>query len=208
MRPVSLTWVGQWLGSGKRSDVYAAIAKNLSGGSNGHDEDYDAVRSGAESNYLVLRAGANLLRDIGRGWQVRAALTGQYAPQPLVPGEQIGLAGNAAVRGFGERVVSVDSGAIVNLELYTPNLTGSLGSRQYTLRGLAFLDAADGRNRDVISNTQLRHATLASAGLGVRADLGNRASLRLDLAHVLHTHDDAGESTGDWRGHFALNLLF
>lgn len=209
VRPVSLTWIGQWLGSGKRSDVYAAVAKNISGGSNGRDDDFDAVRNGAESNYLVLRYGANLMRDIGRGWQLRAALTGQYAPQPLVPGEQVGLAGNAAVRGFGERIVSVDTGVVGNLELYTPNLTGSLGaSGQYAVRGLAFVDAADGRNRDVISDTQLRHATLASAGVGMRAELGNRASLRLDLAHVLHTHDDGGESTGDWRGHFALNVLF
>lgn len=207
--PISATYIGQWAGGSNNFDFYGTLVHNISGGNKNDDQDFATVRHGADADYNLLRAGASWVHSFSQGWQSRIAFNGQYAPEPLIPGEQIGLVGAAAVRGFNERVIATDSGIFTNLELYTPNLGTHLGlGSSKSLRGLVFIDAADGRNRSVISGTQVHHATLASLGVGLRADWSNRASFRLDVANVIQSHPEAGENTGDVRGHFALNILF
>ena len=209
VHPISATYIGQWAGAINAIDFYGTYAHNISGGKNGNSQDFAIVRQGADAHYQLLRFGTSWVHSFSQGWQSRIAFNGQLASEPLVPGEQIGLAGAATVRGFGERVIATDSGIFANLELYTPNLGTHLGvDGTKSVRGLAFLDAASGHNRDVTSSDQVRNATLASAGLGLRADWSNRASLRLDVASVIHTEPAAEKNTGDIFGHFALNILF
>lgn len=208
VRPLSVTWSGQWVGSGKARDLYAVYARNIPGGSHGDSQDFDAVRHNADASYGLLRLGGSLVQAVGNGgWQARAAVNGQYSTEPLVPGEQFGLAGVGAVRGFNERAVSTDSGWVGNLELYTPESAAGL-SHNLSLRALLFVDLANGHNREMISSTQVHNATLASAGVGVRGNWNKRVSLAADVASVAHSHPTAGEASGDIRGHVSLNVLF
>lgn len=209
VRPVSVTWLGQWQGSRSQTSAYFSLVHNLAGGRNGHDADFNAVRSGAKADYKLLRYGLSLAQGFAGGWQARAALNGQISERPLVPGEQLGIAGASSVRGFNERAVSVDQGIFVNLEMYSPNIGERIGlGDQQSIRGLLFADAADGSNRNTISGAQIKNVTLASVGLGLRAEWSNRASLRLDIARVVRSHEGVNSRSGDVRGHFALNVLF
>ncbi|MFY0080544.1 ShlB/FhaC/HecB family hemolysin secretion/activation protein, partial [Acinetobacter baumannii] len=66
--------------------------------------------------------GASWFKVFQNDWQVRLASSLQVSPHALPPVEQFGLAGANTVRGFTERAVAADSGAVVNAELYTPDL--------------------------------------------------------------------------------------
>lgn len=209
VRPVSLTWNGQWTGKGGSTGFYVSAIQNIPGGDKGDDADFDAVRLGADADYTVLRLGGSLIRSLASGWQWRVAASGQYAAEPLIPGEQISLAGSTIVRGFAERAIATDSGAVLNLELYSPSFATALGLKaDKNLRGVVFVDAAAGSNHDIVTSAEVKHATLASAGVGLRAAWSNKASLRLDVASVLHTHPAAAEDEGDVRAHFTINVLF
>ena len=208
VRPLSLSYVGRQAGADGSFDYHLTLARNIPGGSAGRNADFDLVRAGAEADYAVGRIGATLVRGLGK-WQGRLALNAQYSAEPLVPGEQFGLAGANAVRGFEERAVASDSGVVANLELFTPPASLQVGAADApAVRGVLFADAASGHNRDVQPGTRPRHLTLGSIGIGLRGEWRNNASLSLDLARVVSSHPAADRDSGDLRAHFAINLLF
>lgn len=206
VRPASITYSGRWDSPGRVTDFYLSGIRNIPGGSRGGSDDFAAIRPGAEADYALVRAGGSHLRALG-AWQFRTALHLQYASGPLIPAEQFGLVGSTATRGFEERALATDSGAILNLELYTPGFAVPAGLPG-TLRGVLFLDGAAGRNHDVISSVQVSEVTVAAAGAGLRGDLGRRTALTLDVASVIQADAAAPEETGDIRAHFAISLQF
>jgi len=206
VRPASLTYSGRWDSPGRVTDFYVSAARNIPGGSRGSSEDFAAIRAGAEADYALLRAGSSHLRSLGL-WQFRSALHLQYASGPLIPAEQVSLAGSTATRGFDERALATDSGVTVNLELYTPAFTVPAGLPGM-LRGVLFLDGAAGRNHDVVSTVQVSEITVASAGAGLRGELGRRAALSLDVASVIVEDTATSERSGDVKAHFTINVLF
>ena len=142
-------------------------------------------------------------------WQARLALTGQHSSGGLTPGEQIGLAGSTAVRGFNERAVATDSGHVANMELYTPDLAGGL-KLPGNLRGVLFYDFANGRNIGVAtpSPSSPDSVGIASSGLGLRYNILKDFNLRADVAEVTKAGPVGTESRGDVRGHFHMSLSF
>lgn len=207
VRPLSLSYTGRQAGADGSLDYYLTLVGNVPGGTAGRDADFDQVRAGAEADYVVGRIGASLVRRVGK-WQARLALNAQYSAEPLVPGEQFGLAGANAVRGFEERAVASDSGVVANLELFTPPASLPLAADAPVIRGVLFADAASGHNRDVEPGTRPRHLTLGSIGIGLRGEWRHNASLSLDLAKVVRSHPAADRDSGDLHAHFAINLLF
>jgi hemolysin activation/secretion protein len=207
VRPLSLSYIGRQAGAEGSLDYHVTLAHNIPGSGAGSDADFDRVRAGADAGYTLGRLGATLVRDLGT-WRGRLAIEGQYAAEPLVPGEQFGLAGTGAVRGFDEREVATDSGVVANLELFTPSASLPIAADPATLRGVLFLDAASGHNRDVQPGTLPRNVTLASVGVGLRGEWRNNASLSLDVARVVQSHAAADSDSGDLRAHFAINVLF
>jgi hemolysin activation/secretion protein len=209
LRPLSLTYSRTQLAPGQMTDMTLSLAVNLPGGKNGTTADFEAVRpsplgqGGASARYSVLRAGFTQLRVLEGDWQLRFAASAQWAPQALLPQEQLGLAGAAAVRGFQEREVARDTGVHASAEAYSPILTeaGPRGS----LRAMAFVDAATGRNVLLPGEIQPKRS-LASAGFGLRLAAGKNLSARFDLARVITANGNQGR--GDWRGHFNVMLSF
>ena len=217
-RPLSLTYSGQRLSPGQMFDYNIGVAHNLALGTHytnldGAIDRYSYLTSGNRStrdDFNIVRLGGSYLKAFQTDWQVRVAASGQYAGNPLVAAEQLGLAGSTAVRGFNERAVSTDSGYFVNTEIYTPELAKATGARG-SLRALAFYDFARGYNHNVAAGS-LTPATkigIASIGAGVRYALGKDFSLRFDLAQVLDAGPPATpKMRGDWRGHLNVMIAF
>ncbi|HJW25826.1 MAG TPA: ShlB/FhaC/HecB family hemolysin secretion/activation protein [Rhodocyclaceae bacterium] len=206
VRPLSIAYAGQWAKLGQTTDLALSVARNIPGGPHGRQADFSAVRTGADRDYSVYRVNGSHAFAFAGDWQARGAIGGQYSPYPLVPGEQLGLVGSLAVRGFEERIVARDSGYFANFEIYTPDvLAGTEGNVHGNLRGLAFIDV--GRGWDRLPSTAANSAEkVGSTGVGVRYAMGRTASLRLDVARV--TDGAENVPAGNWRGHFGLTVGF
>ena len=109
------------------------------------------------------------------------------------------------MRGFGERAVTADTGHLVNLELYSPELAGNL-KLSGNLRAVFFYDFARGHNNDVLVQPPATDVGIASAGVGLRYNLQKDLTFRTDFANVLKAGPAGTESRGDWFGH--VNLVY
>lgn len=211
VRPVSVAYSGNWANPGRISDVYIALSRNIPGADNGQEGDFNAARPGsgggpgAPSRYTILRAGGSTVKAFESNWQIRAAFNAQYTANALVSGEQFGLTGATAVRGFRERELARDAGYFANLELYSPNIPGELVPGKGNLRGLIFYDVARAANRALVGETG-QPILIASVGAGLRWNIDRNFNLRFDLARVV----DAGGASkpGEVRGHLSVYVGF
>ncbi|MHB8092257.1 MAG: ShlB/FhaC/HecB family hemolysin secretion/activation protein [Syntrophales bacterium] len=211
VRPISLAYSGNWAKPGRISDFYVALSHNVPGAANGQESDFNAARpsptggDGAPSRYTILRFGASMVNAFESNWQVRAAFNAQFTPDALVSGEQFGIAGATAVRGFLEREIVRDTGCFANLELYTPNLAGTLVPGKGNLRGLLFYDIARAANQQLAGEDR-QQISISSIGAGIRWNIQRNFNIRFDLARVL----DGGGSNeaGDLRGHVSVYIGF
>jgi len=217
VRPASLTYSGNWASPGRVSDFSLGYSRNLPGGTNGEDADFVAARpsnvldsngnpvSGAKSHYSVARVGASHVSAFQGDWQFRVALNMQLTSDALVSGEQFGIAGANAVRGFLEREVARDKGSIASVEVYTPNLADKLAAGKGALRALVFYDRGSAANNPLAGEADQK-TVIASAGTGLRWVFEKSFSLRFDVARVLE--EAASRKKGDFRGHVALYYGF
>ena len=206
VRPISLTYSGNWAKPGRVSDLYVALSHNIPGGANGQESDFNAARpspnggNGAPSRYAILRLGASMVNAFENNWQLRAAVNAQYTPDALVSGEQFGIAGATAVRGFLEREITRDTGYIANFELYTPNLAGKLVPGEGNLRALLFYDIANAVNNPLDGESR-QQVMISSIGTGFRWNIQRSFNMRFDLARVI---DGGGiKKAGDLSGHLS-----
>ena len=156
---------------------YAEYVFNLSGGRSNDDASYMAARPGAERKWEAYRFGLDATHSIAGNWSGIARLRGQWAHEPLIPGEQIGIAGMTAVRGFREREVTGDKGYFVNLEVNGPPIWGNLTP-------LAFYDFGERTHVEPIVG-QSPNEHISSAGAGFRWKW-RRADVSVTWAHVLN----------------------
>jgi len=211
VRPISLAYSGTWAKPGRVSDFYAALSHNIPGAANGRESDFNAARpspnggDGASSRYTILRFGASIVNAFESNWQVRAAFNAQHTLDSLVSGEQFGIAGATAVRGFLEREIARDTGYFANLELYSPNLAGILVPGESNLRGLLFYDIASAANNTLAGETRAQ-ISIASIGAGLRWNIQRNFNLRFDLAQVMNA--GGSKNAGDLRGHLSVYLGF
>jgi len=212
VQPASLTYSGNWAAPGRVSDFNLGYSANIPGGSNGKDKEFGEARPsnapgepGAKAHYSIARAGASHVGAFAGDWQLRGALTAQLTSDALVPGEQFGVAGANAVRGFLEREVARDKGYIATVELYTPNLADTLVANKGALRALAFYDVGSAQNNPLAGETDQK-TMIASVGAGLRWAIEKSFSLRFDVARV--QKEAASKKQGDYRGHLALYYGF
>ena len=207
VRPISVAYSGNWAKPGRISDFYVALSHNIPGAANGQESDFNAARpspdggDGASSRYTILRFGASMVNAFESNWQVRAAFSAQVTSDGLVSGEQFGIAGATAVRGFLEREIARDTGYFANLEVYSPNLAGTLIPGEGNLRGLLFYDLARAANNRLAGEGR-QQASIASIGAGFRWNIGRNFDMRFDLARVMDA--GGGRKAGDLRGHISV----
>jgi hemolysin activation/secretion protein len=171
---------------------FAEYSRNIAGGRAGSDADYNAARAGADRDWDAFRFGLDGTYSFGARWSVNGRLRAQYASDPLIPGEQLGIAGIAGVRGFREREVTGDRAYFVNLEANGPPLF-------FDVAPYAFYDF--GWRKLVTPVTgQSDTDSISSAGAGLRWKW-QRLDLNVAYAHVLN-----GVAGGTPRDHDKLHF--
>lgn len=195
-RPLSLRYLGRFVDSKWIFDFFMGAFVNLPGGEFNDDLSYTLARIGSDSDWVVARYGVSAARPIGN-WSFSIGLVGQYADEPLIPGEQFGLGGLYSVRGFREREITSDRANWLTLQLLAPEKKG--------FTPLVFVDVAEGTRIDPLPSEVARES-LSSIGVGTRwRSTRSRASFVFYLGYVLNGTDPAGVGTtrdGDYRGHF------
>ncbi|MBB5392718.1 MULTISPECIES: ShlB/FhaC/HecB family hemolysin secretion/activation protein [unclassified Herbaspirillum] len=212
--PLSATYSAQRQSVGQILDYNVGIARNWAVGrsytsTSGRTDRYSFIAGNRDTtdNFVIARGGVSLLKAFASDWQMRLAGTAQYAPDPLAPAEQFGLAGSTAVRGFSERAVAADSGMIVNAEAYTPELLAK-SELKGNLRLLAFYDIGRGYNNKTAGSALASSMTVASLGFGARYNVGRDFNLRLDVARVSIAGTSPTEKRGDLNAHLSATLGF
>jgi len=99
----------------------------------------------------------------------------QLADTALVPLEQFGLGGLERLRGYRQDFLLSDNGAFGSIELRIPIVRDP--SWQGLIQVVPFIDVGTAWNR---GDNDPDPSTLASAGIGLRMQLGNRFNARLD----------------------------
>jgi hemolysin activation/secretion protein len=146
--------------------------------------DYRTLRNGAKASYIYAKASHSFAYRID-DWWLSYDLTFQYSPANLLPSEQLTLTGYYAVRGFEERVLSLDNGGVIHLTAETPHISPVhwMGwCKHYDeLYLVGFIDTAFGANHD------------GPMGISTFASLGSIGpSLRYQISRYFSAHLDYG----------------
>jgi len=175
-RPITFRYAGRIERDQAAVAAYAEYAYNLAGGRSNGDIAYATARIGAERDWDAFRYGVDATYTLGALWTLTGRFRGQYADEPLIPGEQIGIAGSTAVRGFREREVTGDKGYYVNLEAQGPPIA-------WDIAPMIFYDAG---HRTLVAPVIGASASesIASAGAGLRWRW-QRIDMNVTWAHVL-----------------------
>ena len=118
-RPLTLAYHGRFDGTASAAAVGLQYARNLGGGSDNNEGAYVANRVGAGRRWEAWRYNLDGARRIAPV-TLNLRMRGQFANEPLVPGEQFGFGGATSVRGLREREVSGDYGYTIALEAVAP----------------------------------------------------------------------------------------
>ena len=212
VQALSLSYLAQSAsGSGLRWNLHAGLHHNLAlAGANSDAAAFAAVRADAARRYTVLRAQGQASQALPKDWTVLLKGNAQATDNALIPGEQLGLGGAQAVRGFDERELLGDQGAQLTLELGSPKLLQLLGlltqGAVADLRAVVFADAGwVGNHGSLACLGTDTHCHAASAGLGLRLSW-RTLQARLDVAQALSSGSTTTE--GSTRAHFNLAFSF
>lgn len=201
-RPLSLTWQLEWEELDNNGRVNFTYNHNLDGGRFNDDDSYAASRAGASSDWHSWRINAVQDYTLAADWRLALALQAQYADEPLISGEQLGLGGSAGPRGFEEREGGVDRGANLRLQIWAPPLKSDLQLG-------AFVDHGFG-SRLRVPPGEPDSLDLTSAGISAKWQWNNRLAASVDVGHVLAGFDEIPSLTqdGDTRAHASLVYRF
>ena len=205
LHPLSLAYSGAWRGVADEVSFHASGVRNLPGGSNGDQAQFDLVRPGAPADYTLSRLNVAWVRSFPRDLQGRLRFTAQYTGDELLPAEQLGIGGMDSVRGFVERQFAGDRGYSGTFEIYSPDLGSRFEVDGLRVRVLAFYDY--GRVWQI--NPQVFEPGvigIASAGPGIRIGYKSNLSARLDYGSVIK-NGGAGYP-GHGRANFSLVWVF
>jgi hemolysin activation/secretion protein len=184
--PFSLTYGGLLTTEPLVLDGSIGLLYNLPWGGQGQKSDYVATRPGSTANYLIMRYGLNCMYRPGADWMLRVATSGQYTPDRLIAGEQLGYGGATVLRGYDEREESWDGGFSGSLEVYSPDIAQLLKFPQFQFRLLGFFDGGTGYNLRPLSTETVSANSLTSIGTGFRFGMGDTFSFSLDWGYALN----------------------
>ena len=202
-RPLSVRYEGLYaINPATRLQFGVGATGNLPGGSHNNDAAYAATRAGAKRSFTVLGFDAQLTHTFLEEWALQATVDGQYAGEPLISGEQLGIGGASSVRGFDERVTSGDNGVVLNVEVWSPKLLRDDGPR-----AIGFVDFGY-RERENAQAGEAKSDSVASAGLGIRWQWREQISLAADWAKVLERAQEGTSERGESKLHFSFSARY
>ncbi len=201
-RPLSATWQLEWDDFGGTGRFNLTYSHNLNGGSLNTDAAYAASRLGASQGWDAWRLNVGQDFIVPRNWRLALSLEAQYADEPLISGEQLGLGGSTGPRGFQERAVSVDRGGNLRTQFWAPPLANDLQFGVFVDYGFGSLVGLPPGQEDSVD--------LTSTGVSAKWQWKESLVAYIDFGHVLSGFDDIPELTqdGDNRVHASLVYRF
>jgi hemolysin activation/secretion protein len=153
-----------------------------------------------DSRFVAWRGQAQWVRLLDRDTLLVLRGDVQLADRPLVPFEQIGIGGLDSVRGYRQDALLTDNGIFASAEVRIPVVRFS--GRNNFLQVAPFVDFGNGWNDSGRSEfeVELDSNTLLSVGLGLRLQLEDNLTARLDwgipLISVTSEDKDSWQENG------------
>ncbi len=164
---------------------------------NSSNTNYNSLRPDAKNKWIYLRALCKMLFSLPKSYSLNAVIEGQATPNVLIPSEQLGIGGASTVRGYDERQINGDSGAIASLQLNLPSF-GIFSHKKPSLKDsfyfLCFIDGGYIHDRKFVPFQKVNNYLL-STGLGARYQLLTYLTGKLDWGIKLHHQKTF---TGGW----------
>lgn len=184
----ALRFFQEWTQRSIREVIAARSQFNLGIGA------FDATVNGSppDSRFFAWQGQAQWVRLLAQDTLLLVRANLQLADRALLPLEQFSLGGLESLRGYRQDLLLTDNGAFASAEVRLPILRVS--QLDGVLQVAPFLDLGTAWNSSGRGNPNPN--TLASIGLGLRWQQGDRLTVRLDWGIPLVTFD-ADDST--WR---------
>lgn len=154
-------------------------------------------RARGRSDFTKVTLDISRTQQLGQGFALVAAATGQYAATSLLSSEEFGYGGSQYGRAYDSSEITGDSGAAAKLELQYTNQAEELGLKYY--QPFAFYDFGVTHDRDPVNTDATR--TGASAGAGIRFGLTEYLSGSAEYDVPLTRPVSANESAGKGKDH-------
>ena len=181
------------------------------------DEDFYLIGRAQVARVQMLSFGD--LKGVSGSPMLFMKLEGQWAADPLIPAEQMGVGGHATVRGYEEREFLGDNAITGTLEFRTPIYLGLLDRESADAKGKSdgryiawdrtqlvfFFDFGWFQLEDALGKGEDDSEFLCSVGPGLRAAVGSNFQLRVDWGIPLNT---TSESDGAGAVHVSLQGQF
>lgn len=166
---------------------------------------YNALRKGAKNKWLYARAALDYVLLLPRNFNINLHSLLQYSFDTLVPSEQLGIGGYDTVRGYDERLLSKETGAIISVELRTPPLDFPVRRRwKASWVALAFCDFGWGINRTRLGTWE-KYDSILGVGPGLRMQAGQFLHFRGDYGYRLLSLASPATTLGGFF-HFSIGL--
>jgi hemolysin activation/secretion protein len=194
-RPLSLRYAVNYEQAGGGIGGHIEYVHNLHGGRADSALDYLNARlpGGASRNWNAYRYGIDASYPFGSGWSATGRFRGQYADEPLIPGEQFGIGGSGSVRGLRDREVTGDRGHSFTAEVQAP-------ARYADITPFAFFDYGWRKHLAPVPGTALTDDA-SSIGVGLKWHWQRKLEVNASLARVLN-----GVTNGTPQGHVKLEF--
>lgn len=158
-------------------------------------------RFDAHRDFWKVNAHASHYRDLGEHAGLYLSADAQWSPDALLASEELAIGGAPYGRGYNYAEITGDRGVAATAELragWDPKVEAIT-----FVQGYGFLDVGKVWNAGPAG----RSAALASAGVGLRVRLGERATIGLEAARPL-TRTPYDRSDKDWRPFVTLSARF
>lgn len=228
--PVQVAYNGSWAEAGSQGQLaltFIGAARRIlqrevpdcprADGSFGPADQFACNHRGADGGFGLLRGDLKLTEPLWGGHQLTLRLAGQFAPQPLVSGEQFAAGGADSVRGYLESSANGDLALLGSVQWRSPRFGAWFGDAAASradaaagpwwgdLSAIAFLDAARVTTLEPAAGQDSRVPLLGS-GVGLRLEGRGRVNAGIDLAWPQKA--TANQASGPLRVHARLSLRF
>ncbi len=183
--PLVATYTGNQGGPDNPTLVDATLTLGVRGLLGNTESEFQAKRSQASANYLVLRSEVQHTEPLWN-WKMFGKFEFQAASGPLVSSEQFTAGGSSSVRGYLEGELAADDALHGTVELRTPDFKPAGPTSLWSMTGLAFWDGAD-LHTSFAQSPQLTNQNIHSAGVGSLFSAPRGFSAQVYWAHAFDT---------------------